>query len=62
MMKNVGGMDRVIRIILGLVILSLTLWGPKSPWALLGLAPLVTGLVGWCPPYTVLRINTCKRK
>ena len=61
-MKNVGGMDRVIRIILGLVILSLTLWGPKSPWGLLGLLPLVTGLVGWCPPYTVLRINTCKRK
>jgi len=61
-MKNVGGMDRVIRIILGLVIFSLTLWGPKSPWGLLGLLPLVTGLVGWCPPYTVLRINTCKRK
>ena len=61
-MKNVGGMDRAIRIILGLVILSLIFWGPKSPWALLGLLPLLTGIAGWCPPYTVLKINTTKRR
>ena len=62
MMKNVGGMDRAIRVVLGLIILSLIFWGPKSPWALLGLALLLTGIVGWCPPYTLLGINTCKRK
>jgi len=62
MKHNVGSVERMIRIILGLVILSLVFWGPHSLWGLLGLVPLVTGLIGWCPPYAMLGISTCKHK
>jgi hypothetical protein len=53
MTANVGGIDRAIRIIAGLVILSLffVLDGPSRWWALAGLVLLGTGLIGWCPAY-----------
>jgi len=57
--RNEGTTDRVIRVIVGLVILSLAFVGPKTPWAYLGLIPLITGLVGFCPAYRLLGINTC---
>lgn len=60
MKKNVGSTERVIRVILGLFVLSLVFWGPHSLWGLLGLVPLATGLIGWCPPYAILGISTCK--
>jgi len=60
--KNIGSIDRVIRLILGLFVLSLIFWGPKSYWGLLGIIPLGTALVGYCPPYTWLGISTYKRK
>jgi hypothetical protein len=56
---NEHTVDRVVRIILGLGVLSLFLVGPQSAWALLGLLPLVTGLVGSCPVYTLLGVSTC---
>ncbi|GAB4334871.1 MAG: DUF2892 domain-containing protein [Desulfobulbaceae bacterium] len=59
MKKNIGNIERIVRIVAGLAILSLTVVGPQSPWALLGIVPLVTGLVGWCPPYALLGISTC---
>ena len=59
MKSNIGKIERVIRIIVGAGILSLAVVGPQSPWALLGIVPLLTGLVGWCPPYHLLGINTC---
>lgn len=59
MKKNVGSIDRTIRIIAGLAILSLVFVGPKSMWGLLGLLPLATGIIGWCPPYHLLGISTC---
>jgi hypothetical protein len=62
MKQNVGSIDRVIRIIAGLVIISLAFWGPKSPWAYLGIVPLLTGIVGYCPPYALLGISTCKTR
>lgn len=62
MKMNEGGLDRVLRVVLGLAVLSLVLVGPKTPWAWLGLVPLVTGLVGFCPLYAVLRLNTLGRK
>ena len=62
MNKNVGTVDRVIRILAGLAILSLAFTGPQSAWAYLGLVPLLTGLIGWCPPYALLGISTCRRK
>lgn len=60
MKQNIHSLERVIRIVVGGVIASLAFWGPANPWFLLGLIPLATGLVGWCPPYAILGINTCK--
>ncbi|BAK74882.1 protein of unknown function [Pseudogulbenkiania sp. NH8B] len=60
MKQNIGRIERVVRIAAGLGIVSLALVGPHSPWGWLGLIPLATGLVGWCPPYALLGINTCK--
>ena len=57
MQCNIGKTERVIRVIAGLGIVSLAFVGPASPWAFLGLVPVATGLLGWCPPY----INTCKK-
>ena len=59
MKANEGAIDRVLRVVVGAGILSLAFIGPQTPWAYLGLVPLVTGLVGFCPLYAVLGINTC---
>jgi len=59
--KNEGQLDRAIRIGGGLVLLSLTYVGPRTPWGLLGLVPLVTGLVGFCPLYRALGATTRPR-
>lgn len=61
MKKNIGNPERIIRILAGLAIISLAFWGPQSPWAYLGIVPLATGLIGWCPPYAMLGISTCKK-
>jgi hypothetical protein len=57
--RNVGAADRVLRVALGLVLLSLAVVGPQTPWGLIGVVPLVTGLVGTCPFYTLLGWSTC---
>lgn len=62
MERNVGDIERIVRVVAGLGILSLVFIGPKSLWGLVGLVPLFTGATGWCPPYQLLGINTCKRK
>lgn len=59
MMKNEGKIDRTLRVLIGLVLLSLVFVGPQSLWGLVGLVPLITGLVGFCPLYRVLGLNTC---
>lgn len=59
---NIHPIERVIRGIVGLAVLSLVVWGPKSLWGLLGLILLATALIGWCPPYSLLGINTCGKK
>lgn len=56
---NEGTVDRVIRVVVGVAVLSLVFVGPKSPWAWLGAVPLLTGLIGYCPLYSVLGIRTC---
>ena len=65
MTKNIHSIERAIRIVLGLGLSSLAFWGPTNKWFLLGLIPLFTGLIGWCPPYALLGINTagscCKK-
>ncbi|WP_315705731.1 MULTISPECIES: DUF2892 domain-containing protein [unclassified Bradyrhizobium] len=62
MTQNVGKTDRLIRLVVGLAVLSLVFVGPKTLWGLLGLIPLGTALIGWCPPYAMLGINTCGAK
>ncbi len=62
MTPNVGGIDRIVRIALGTVLLALAVTGTVGVWGWLGLLPLATGLLGWCPPYSLLGINTCKNK
>ncbi len=59
MKTNEGGLDRILRILVGLAVLSLAFVGPKTPWAYVGLVPLITGLVGICPLYSILGLNTC---
>ncbi len=58
MKANVGFVDRVIRIVAGIVLVSLVFVGPATPWGWIGLVPLVTGLVGWCPAYSLLHLDT----
>lgn len=60
MTKNMGTADRVVRAIVGLVLISLVFVGPKTAWGWIGLIPLVTALIGWCPVYVPLGIKTCK--
>ncbi len=62
MKKNEGNVDRLMRVLLGLGIVSAAFWGPQSSWAYLGLIPIATGLVGFCPLYVVLGLNTCPFK
>lgn len=60
MKPNEGTLDRVVRVLVGAAILSLAFIGPKTPWAYLGLVPILTGVVGYCPAYTIFGIRTCK--
>jgi xanthine/uracil permease len=60
MTANEGTFDRAARVAVGLAVLSLTVVGPKSMWGLVGLVPILTGLLGVCPAYAILGINTCR--
>ncbi len=62
MKANVGNLDRVARIVLGLGLLSMTVMGPQTWFGLLGLIPLATATMGFCPLYTVFGISTCPAK
>ncbi|PKB19430.1 Protein of unknown function (DUF2892) [Novosphingobium kunmingense] len=56
---NVGTVDRIARIALGLVLIALVFVGPRTPWGWLGLIPLATGLLRTCPLYSLLGIDSC---
>ena len=62
MKTNVGRIDRLARIAVGLVLLGLTVTGAIGPWGWLGVVPLATGAIGWCPPYALFGWNTCSTK
>jgi hypothetical protein len=62
MQANVGGMDKIARIVVGLALLAMTVVGPKTMWGLIGVVPLATGLLNFCPAYTLLGINSCNTK
>lgn len=57
--KNVGTLDRILRIVVGLALLSLVFVGPQTLWGLIGIVPLATGLLRTCPAYTLLGLRTC---
>jgi len=59
---NEGKVDRVLRVIVGVVLISLVFVGPKTMWGWIGLVPLVTGLAGTCPMYTLFGMRTCALK
>src|SRR5450830_124813 len=59
MTKNVGGIDRILRIAVGAVLVALAATGTVGLWGWIGAVPLATGLLGWCPPYQLLGWNTC---
>jgi hypothetical protein len=63
MTHNVGNADRALRIVFGLALISLALGfipGYQSVWGWIGIVPLVTGLIGSCPAYSILGFNTCR--
>lgn len=59
MKRNEGIGDRIARVTVGLVLLAMTVAGPESAWGLIGIVPLVTGIVGTCPIYSLLGFSTC---
>lgn len=60
MSKNVGGIDRIARIVVGLVLIVATLLGMLPVWGYVGVVPLLTGAIGWCPAYLPFGIKTCR--
>lgn len=60
--KNEHKIERVIRVVAGAAVLSLAFVGPQTPWAYLGIVPLLTGALGSCPIYTLLGVSTCPVK
>lgn len=58
-MKNMGTLERALRAVLGVVLLALVFVGPQSAWGWIGLVPLITALIGFCPAYKLVGLNTC---
>lgn len=62
MTKNIGNLERGLRVVAGVALVALAATGQVGLWGYLGLVPLATGLMGWCPPYAMLGINTCRTR
>ena len=62
MTKNVGSIDRLLRVVVGLALIASAVAGWFSPWGYIGVVPLLTAVVGFCPAYTLLGLNTCPVK
>lgn len=62
MKNNVGGIDKILRIVAGLGLVGATAAGMLPAWGWIGIVPLATGLIGWCPLYLLLGLNTCPLK
>jgi hypothetical protein len=54
--------DRALRVIVGIGLISLVFVGPQTPWGWIGLLPLITGVIGSCPAYTIFGMSTCSMK
>lgn len=59
MKTNEGSVDRIFRVLVGLALLSLVFVGPQTPWGWVGIVPLLTGAIGFCPLYKVFGFDTC---
>ena len=59
MERNVGSIDKILRIVVGLGLIALVFVGPKTPWGWIGIVPLLTAAMSWCPLYTVIGVRTC---
>ena len=57
--KNVGSIERILRIVVGLGLISLVFVGPQTPWGWIGIVPLLTAAISFCPLYTLIGIRTC---
>lgn len=62
MKSNVGGIDKILRIVAGLGLIGATVAGVLPVWGYIGIVPLATGLMGWCPVYPLLGMSTCPMK
>lgn len=62
MTRNVGGIDRVLRVVVGLALILSAITGIFAPWGYIGIVPLLTAFVGFCPAYTLLGLSTCPVK
>lgn len=58
-MTNEGTADRIVRVVIGLGLLSIVFLGPQTPWGWIGVIPLATGILGFCPLYRIVGLNTC---
>lgn len=62
MFRNEGGIDRALRVTLGLILIAMVFVGPQTAWGWIGLVPLLTGLAGFCPLYRLIGVNTCRMR
>lgn len=62
MKTNIGSTDRIVRIVAGVVLIALVFVGPQTAWGWVGLVPIFTALIGYCPAYSLLGIKTCKTR
>ncbi len=62
MKQNVGGIDRILRIAVGVALIALAATGTVGLWGYIGVVPLLTGLLGWCPPYALFGFSSCSTK
>jgi hypothetical protein len=58
--KNVGTADRIVRVIIGIVLIALVFVGPHTPWGWIGVIPLATAFISWCPLYRLFGWRTCR--
>jgi len=61
MTSNIGMIDRVLRVIVGAVLITLAFIGPQTPWGYIGIIPILTALIGFCPAYRLLGVCTLKK-
>ena len=62
MNKNVGGFDRILRVVVGVLLVALAATGTVGAWGYIGIVPIFTGAIGWCPAYLPFGFSTCKTR